>query len=275
MATSTGQTSPAKPRARAGQGSPATGSAPPASPPAPVSDPASARVEPAPTTDRQPGETVTPRRRRLGTGELISTGAALILLVLMFATNWYGVAGVPDPSAARPAISSAIDAWVALPLVRWLMLATILVAVGTVLLHLSQRSHGSQTDTSRLVTGLGALTTLALAYRVLIALPSADRVIDQKLGALLGLGCAVAITLGGRQSMLEAKTPAAVIGPRPRRRRAATREEERAATRQEERAAAQPAAQAAAQHGERAPAQPAAKAAAQHGERAAAQPGAQ
>jgi hypothetical protein len=153
----------------------------------------------------QPSSGREQRRTRIYHGELTSATSALLLLVLMFATRWYGVAGVPDPSAARPAISTAVDAYNGLPVVRWVMLLTICAALGSVVLHASQRSHGTRTDTSRLVAGLGSLTALALIYRVLIALPSPSRVTDQKLGAVLGLLCAVGIALGGWQSMLERK----------------------------------------------------------------------
>ena len=43
-------------------------------------------------------------------GELISATSALCLLLVMFLFEWYGVAGVPDPSAARPAVTSAENA---------------------------------------------------------------------------------------------------------------------------------------------------------------------
>ena len=42
-------------------------------------------------------------------------------------------------------------------MLRWLMLLTIVVAVGSLLLHVTQRSHGARTDTSLLVAALGAL----------------------------------------------------------------------------------------------------------------------
>jgi len=85
----------------------------------------------------------------------------------MFLTKWYGVAGVPDPSAERPAISTAENGWDGLTLVRWVMLVTICAALGSVILHASQRSLGTKTDTSRVVTALGALTSALLIYRVL------------------------------------------------------------------------------------------------------------
>jgi hypothetical protein len=143
---------------------------------------------------------------RVHVGELVSAVSALLLLILMFAVKWYGVAGVPDPSYARPAVSGAEDAWNALPGVRWILLAAILAAVGSVALHASQRRHGTKTDTSRVVATLGTIAALLLVYRVLIALPGGGTVIDQKLGAVLGLACALGIAWGGYESILEQRT---------------------------------------------------------------------
>ena len=148
-------------------------------------------------------DAVPARRPRIYRGELTSAVSALGLLVVMFATKWYGVAGVPDPSAARPAISTAVNAWNGLTIVRWVMLATIIAALGSVVLHASQRSHGTRTDTSLVIATLGSLTALLLLYRVLIALPQSSRVIDQKLGAILGLAFAAGIALGGFESIRE------------------------------------------------------------------------
>jgi hypothetical protein len=136
----------------------------------------------------------------------------------MFLTKWYGLAGVPDPSAARPAISIAEDAWNGLTTVRWIMLLTIAAALGSVVLHASQRSHGTRTDTSRIVFALGSMTSILLLYRVLIALPQASRVIDQKLGAILGLVCALGIAVGGFESMHEQRTLNRALALQPRHR---------------------------------------------------------
>jgi hypothetical protein len=144
-------------------------------------------------------------------GELISATSALCLLLVMFLFEWYGVAGVPDPSAARPAVTSAENAWNGLPVVRWVMLLTIAVTLGSVVLHASQRTHGSRTDTSGVVTVLGSLTAVLLCYRVLISLPASNEVIDQKLGAVLGLACALGIALGGYESTRERQAKAAKV----------------------------------------------------------------
>ncbi len=151
-------------------------------------------------------------------GELVSAASALGLLIVLLAMKWYGVAGVPDPSYARPAISTAENGWDGLTIGRWVIVATIIVALGTVFLHASQRAHGTKTDTSRVVTAFGGVTAVLLTYRVLIALPDGGRVIDQKLGAVLGLFCALGIAIGGLESIGEQRLRVALAAPRSRRR---------------------------------------------------------
>jgi hypothetical protein len=158
------------------------------------------------------------RESRPRLGELISAGCALALLILLLATAWYGVAGVPDPTYARPAVSGTETGWDGLSDIRWVIVVTAIVAVGAVVLRISQREHGRQTDASRLVTALGLLCSALLIYRVLIVLPSPDKVLDQKLGALLGLGCALGIALGGHESIVERRSRPATISHRLRRR---------------------------------------------------------
>lgn len=152
------------------------------------------------------------RRRgaRVHVGELISTVSALVLLVVLFAFAWYGVAGVPDPSYARPAVSGTEDGWNGLPLTRWILLVTIVAVLGSLILHASQRAHGARTDTSRLITGLGTLSSALLVYRVLIALPGDGTVVDQKLGAVLGLLAGLGIAWGGVEAVREQRERAGV-----------------------------------------------------------------
>ncbi|MGH2866531.1 MAG: hypothetical protein ACRDNK_03045 [Solirubrobacteraceae bacterium] len=160
-----------------------------------------------------------PAPPRVYRGELTSALGALLLLGLMFLTKWYGVAGVPDPSAARPAVSTAENAWGALEIVRWVMLLTVLAALGSVAVHASQRSHGTRTDTSVIVLTLGGLTSGLLIYRVLLNLPQGSKVIDQKLGAVLGVACALAIALGAVESVSEQRRFQRAVRARPRHRR--------------------------------------------------------
>ncbi|HZE04772.1 MAG TPA: hypothetical protein VE127_06100 [Solirubrobacteraceae bacterium] len=165
------------------------------------------------------GDGERPKAGRVHVGELISTVSALVLLVLLFAFQWYGVAGVPDPSYARPAVSGTEDGWNGLPLTRWVLLVTIIAVLGSLLLHASQRAHGARTDTSRLITILGTLSSALLIYRVLIALPGNGIVIDQKLGAVLGLLAGLGVAWGGYESIREQRARAGVPAARRLRRR--------------------------------------------------------
>jgi hypothetical protein len=154
-------------------------------------------------TDTDSAESLPQRPPRIRVGALVSAVSALALLVILFAMEWYGVAGVPDPSAVRPAVSTAENGWNGLTLTRWVLAATIVAAIGAVVLHASQRGHGNKTDTSLVVATLGTISSVLLVYRVLIVLPAGTRVIDQKLGAFLGLLCALGIAWGGYESIRE------------------------------------------------------------------------
>jgi hypothetical protein len=167
----------------------------PARPPNPAAPDAGAQVD-----DGQPIAT----RPRVYTGELISFVCGLMLLPIMFVLDWYGVVGLPL-RARRSGITTAENAWRVLTDLRWLMLLAIAVAVGSVLLHVSQRSHGAKTDTSLVVTGVGTVTALLVAYRVLIDLPDSRSVVDVKIGAYLGLLCAIGIAIGGYESIRQVR----------------------------------------------------------------------
>jgi hypothetical protein len=161
------------------------------------------------------GSACTPRPPKLRQGELISVVSALVLLVLMFALEWFGLALTPSPSARRAAVSSTENAWHGLTILRWLMLLTVAAAIGSVVLHARQRARTVKTDTSRVITALGTLTAVLLAYRILIDLPAPREVVDQKLGAYLGLLAAVGIALGGYETLRERRARERA-GPRKR-----------------------------------------------------------
>lgn len=144
----------------------------------------------------------TPRQRN---ADIVSVTSAVLLLGVMFALAWYGGDGIPGRTSR---LVYTENGWAALTLVRWLMLFTILAAMGAALLHLSQRSHGARTDTGLAIALLGSLTAAVLIYRVLIDLPSANQIVDQKLGGFLGVLCALGIAYGGLESIRAERRPA-------------------------------------------------------------------
>jgi hypothetical protein len=155
---------------------------------------------------------------RIHTGKLISATSALLLAPIMFGLEWYGVVGAPR--TRRSGITTDENAWHTLIYTRWVMLIAIVVALGSVVLHVSQRSHGTKTDTSVVVSAVGTLTAALLIYRVLIELPNPSSVVDLKLGAYLGLLAGIGIAIGGIESVREqrARREAALQTLRPNRR---------------------------------------------------------
>jgi hypothetical protein len=142
--------------------------------------------------------------RRLTRGELISGASALILVILLFAFAWYGVDGVPGRGGSG--MGGTETGWEGLSVLRWLILLTVLVAFAAVAVH---ADHPARQTVAGLRLGLlilGSATGVALVVRVLIDLPSSDRVVDQKLGALLGLFAALGIAFGAAEAVREQRT---------------------------------------------------------------------
>jgi len=136
-------------------------------------------------------------------GELISAASALVLLVLMFTVAWYGVDRIPGAAATSSAPATSENAWEALTLIRWLMLLTVLVALGVVAIHARRPGRVTVARFRLALLVLGILTAVAVIFRVLLALPSPDRVPDQKLGAVLGMIAALGIAFGAYEAVRE------------------------------------------------------------------------
>lgn len=136
-------------------------------------------------------------------GELISAACAVALLVLMFASAWYGVDGIPGAMSTSSAAAYAEDAWHGLSVLRWLMLLTVLAAFGAVAIHAGKPSRVTVARVRLALLALSTLTAAAVIFRVLLVMPSSDRVVDQKLGAVLGLIAALGIAFGSYEAIRE------------------------------------------------------------------------
>lgn len=134
--------------------------------------------------------------RSLTRGELLSAGSAAVLTVLLFAVAWYGV------DTGRGATSSETG-WQGLTDVRWLILLTTLVAFATVVLHAADLTRRAVAGVRLGLLALGTVTAAGLVIRVLIALPSPDRVVDQKLGAVLGMIASLVLAYGAWEAVRE------------------------------------------------------------------------
>ena len=151
-----------------------------------------------PPTGWQPVRHVGPSRRA---GEIVGLLGALLLLVATVALRWYGAAGtggLERPGPSRNAQRLAVDD-------------------GDPLAHRGHDRRHARGRGLRAVRGgrgqspsaAGALglvsgaTALVLAYRVLISPPQPERILDVKLGAVLGLCGAVAIAAGSLEVLAQ------------------------------------------------------------------------
>lgn len=130
---------------------------------------------------------------RLRKGEVVAAAGALLLLVVMFALDWYGAA----------------NGWQAHTVLRWLMLLTILAAFALAFLTATQRTVAVPVTIAVIVSALSALLTVLLAYRVLLNEPGPNDLVDVQLGAWLGLLASALIAYGGYLSMRDERVPAA------------------------------------------------------------------
>jgi hypothetical protein len=136
-------------------------------------------------------------------GELISALSALILILMVFATAWYGVDGIPGANLTSSAAASAENAWHALSVVRWLIVVTVALAFATLAIHAGRPSRVALARLRLVLLAVSTVTAAAVVFRVLIELPSADRVVDQKLGAVLGMVAALGIAYGAYDAVGE------------------------------------------------------------------------
>ena len=124
---------------------------------------------------------------RLRRGELLAGASAVLLAVFMVGGKWYG---------AGSGHGGSRTGWQALTDLRWLLLLTILAAVGLVFAQATRRAPAIPVTMSLVVMLLGIVTVAALIYRVLI-----DAAPHQEAGAYLGLLSALGIAVGGYLSL--------------------------------------------------------------------------
>jgi hypothetical protein len=137
--------------------------------------------------------------KRLGTDALLQGGGALALAILMFATRWYGETGAP-PAAFTAPIASSAGAWQTLGAVRWLLVATLIVALASALASAITRT-GALTGSGALRSAalvLALASVVALFIRVLLVPPSGS-VDDIKIGGFLALISVAVIAVGAKR----------------------------------------------------------------------------
>jgi hypothetical protein len=124
---------------------------------------------------------------RLRRGEWLAGASAVLLAIFLVGGKWYGGAGRTGGS---------LTGWQALTDLRWLLLVTIVAAVGLVFTQATRRAPALPVTMSLVVMLLGIVTVVALIIRVLIDPPP-----NEQAGAYLGLLSAIGIMVGGYLSL--------------------------------------------------------------------------
>lgn len=138
---------------------------------------------------------------RLRRGEVIAGTSALVLLALTFLAPWYAVGADAGRVARAAAVSTSVNGWDGLTTLRWLILLTIVAALALAVLQGTRQAPALPVSLSVIVTVLGAVTSLALIYRVLIDVPGPEFRVDPKPGAYLGLISALTLACGAFWSL--------------------------------------------------------------------------
>ena len=144
---------------------------------------------------------------RLSTGEKIASVSAIALFVFMF-FNWFGVEVSGVGGFSGTISGDGGNAWQALDFIPFVLLATIVVALGVAALRLTDAAYEPPVSANTVVTVLGAVSVLLILFRI-IDPPSFGSVggisVDatRSIGIFLGLIAAGGIAYGGYSAMQE------------------------------------------------------------------------
>jgi ABC-type transport system involved in multi-copper enzyme maturation permease subunit len=137
-------------------------------------------------------------------GLRIAAVGAVLLFVFLFFFDWYTVGGALGALADKVGVSKpSVNGWHAHADLRWLMLLTIIGALALAGMAAAGRKVSMAISPSAILTALAGLTTILVAYRVIINGPGPDDLISTQIGAWLGLASLAVVTVGSYLSMKE------------------------------------------------------------------------
>ncbi len=144
---------------------------------------------------------------RLSTGEKIASVSAILLFVFMF-FNWFGVEVSGVGGFSGTISGEGGNAWEALDFIPFVLLLTIIAALGVAALRLSDADYEPPVSANTVVAVLGAISVLLILYRIVdppsfgsVAGVSVDA--TRNVGIFLGLIAAAGIAYGGYSAMRE------------------------------------------------------------------------
>jgi hypothetical protein len=139
---------------------------------------------------------------RLNTGEKIAGVAGVLLLIIMFAFDWFTI----DVGGGFADISVGGNAWDTMEFIRFIIFLAALSGIALAAIAASQSSVDLPVAMSAITAGLGILTVVLILFRI-ISPPDggAGDLVDvgRGIGVFLGLIAAAGVAYGGWAAMQE------------------------------------------------------------------------
>lgn len=138
---------------------------------------------------------------RLRRGEWLAGAGGVVLLVSLFLFKWYGMRIGLSAIYDNETIHVTATGWDAHTVLRWLMLLTGLAGIALWALTATQATDAVPLGTAVATVVVAGLTTLLLAWRVLVDEPGPNDLVSVKFGAYLGLVAAALVVVGAWLSL--------------------------------------------------------------------------
>lgn len=148
---------------------------------------------------------------KLRTGELIAAVGGVVLLIAMFAVDWYEISGFGGVAQFGDAVGvdTGIKAWDGQgflgTLANLVILAAAVAAITLAILTATSRTPALPVAASALTAGLGIGAVIMILGRMVFQ-PGPNEVVDLRFGILLALIGAAIVAIGGWRSMQEEGT---------------------------------------------------------------------
>jgi hypothetical protein len=149
---------------------------------------------------------------KLRTGEIIAAVGGLVLLVAMFAFDWYeisGFGGLIEQFGEAVGVDTGIKAWDGQgffgTIANLVILAAALAAITLAILTAMSRNVALPVAASAITAGLG-IAAVAMVLLRMVFQPGPNEVVDLRFGIFLALIGAAIVAYGGWRSMQEEGT---------------------------------------------------------------------
>ena len=144
---------------------------------------------------------------RLSTGEKVASVSAILLFVFMF-FNWFGVEVSGVGGFSGTISGEGGNAWEALDFIPFVLLATIVAALGVAALRLTDADYEPPVSANTVVTVLGVISVLLILFRIVDpptfgSFGGVSVEATRNIGIFLGLIAAGGIAYGGYSAMRE------------------------------------------------------------------------